>query len=153
MRLSSCIYIFFLAVVPLAAYPAAKTFVCHSPEGMRVDYFSSNNLNLENNKFILGKDHVSGMYPQIILQDDNQNVSFLIGDSTEIKSSPKQVNMKVLAYNSDQISFTGIVNDAPILATFYPKANVLIYSQQSTWANDNLQGARAILFYAICSPK
>ena len=81
-----------------------KPIVCDPPQGMRVDYFVNNKANLQNEQFIMGRDQVSGMKPQIIL-NNNKTVSFIIGDATEISSLPKSGNMQVLLYNDDQISF------------------------------------------------
>lgn len=140
-----------LILLPFSGIAANKTIVCDSPQGTRIDYFSVNNINLKNETFLMGRDRVSGMQPTIILDDNNKDVSFVIGDAAELKSaSTKTGNMTVLAYNDDQISFTGLVNNAPILATYYPKINVLIYSQQSIWPGPNYEGARAVLFYAKC---
>lgn len=139
-------------VTPLLVFSADKTFICGAPEGSRIDYFLINSINLQNQTFLMGKDRVSGMRPRIILSDNNRDVFFIIGDAAEIKSQPKTGKMQVLAYNDEQISFTGIVNGAPILATFYPKMNILIYSQQSTWPGPNYQGARAVIFYSKCEP-
>ena len=134
---------------PVNQPAAVKPIICSPPQGMRVDYFLNNKANLTNQTFIMGRDQVSGMSPQIILNGD-KTVSFVIGDASEIKSQPKAGNMQVLSYSEDQISFAGMVNNAPILATYYPKFGVLIYSQQSIWPGPDFQGARAVLFYSQC---
>ena len=141
--------IVFFVLFPLASFAEKKTVICDPPQGTRVDYFSFNNINLQNNTFLMGKDRVSGMRPQIHLYDDNKQVSFVIGDA-EASSQSKSGNMQVLLYNEDQISFAGVINHAPILATYYPKMAVLIYSQQSIWPGPDYQGARAVIFYSKC---
>lgn len=139
----------FCAFFPLITLAVDKTITCQPPLGTRVDYFSHNTLNLKSHEFLMGRDQVAGMQPQIIL-GDNRTVSFIIGDATELKSQPKAGNMQVLLYNEEQISFAGIINNAPILATYYPKLSILIYSQQSIWPGPNYQGARAVMFYSKC---
>lgn len=138
------------AVLPIIAFSADKTILCGAPEGSRIDYFTFNSLNLQNETFLMGRDRVSGMRPRIILSANNRDVFFTIGDAAEVKGQPKTGKMQVLAYNDEQISFTGVVNGAPILATYYPKMNILIYSQQSIWPGPNYQGARAVIFYSKC---
>ncbi len=140
-----------LILFPLISFAEKKTVICESPQGTRVDYFTINNINLQNDTFIMGRDRVSGMKPKIVLDDNNKNVLFIIGDAIETKSQEKQGNMQVLAYNEDQISFTGMINGAPILATYYPKVSILIYSQQSIWPGPDYQGARAVIFYSKCA--
>lgn len=146
------LYGIFILIFPLFSFAAQTTIICDEPMGSRVDYFAFNSMNLENEKFIMGKDKVSGMKPIITLNSNNHDVGFVISDAADAKSvQPKKGEMKVLAYNDDQISFVGLVNGAPILATYYPKIQILIYSQQSIWPGPNYQGARAVIFYAKCS--
>lgn len=140
-------------IFPFYSYSADKTFICEAPQGTRIDYFSHNDINLQNETFLMGRDRVSGMRPQIVLNDNNKDVFFVIGDASQMKSQPKSGKMTVLVYDEKQISFTGIVSAAPILATYYQKMGVLIYSQQSFWPGPNYEGARAVIFYAKCAPK
>lgn len=138
-----------LALLPLLSFSASQMIVCEPPQGTRVDYFLLNNMNLQNETFLMGKDRVSQMRPMIGLID-NKNVSFIIGDTSQVKSPPKSGNMQVLQYNENQISFAGLISGAPILATYYPKLGILIYSQQSIWSGPSYQGARAVIFYSKC---
>lgn len=52
---------------------------------------------------------------------------------------------------ANQLSFSGLLNGAPILGTYYPELNVLIYSQQAAWPGPDSKGARAVIFYATCN--
>lgn len=133
------------------AYCAQKTIICEPPQGTRVDYFSFNNINLQNNTFLMGRDRVSGMRPEIVLHENTKEVFFTIGDAAEMKTQPTAANMNVMVYDADQISFAGLFKGAPILATYYPKTDILIYSQQSIWPGPNYQGARAVIFYSRCA--
>lgn len=125
-----------------------KVILCDPPQGTRVDYFAFNNINLQNQTFLMSRDQVSGMRPKLII--GKNSVTFIIGDASEVKTTSKGGNMQVLLYNGDQISFSGMVNGAPILGTFYPKMNILIYSQQSIWPGPSYKGARAVIFYSKC---
>lgn len=139
-----------LLLSSISSFAADKTILCDEPQGTRIDYFSTNSINLKNETFIMGRDRISGLRPKLVLLSNNKDVSFTIGDAAEVKGQVKTGSMKVLAYDEDQISFTGVINGAPILATYYPKMQVLIYSQQSIWPGPNYQGARAVIFYAKC---
>jgi hypothetical protein len=153
MMKSSILLCLSLLLLPLSGFSADKTFLCEAPQGTRIDYFSHNNINLQNETFLMGRDRVSGMRPMIILSDNNKEVSFVIGDASQMNSTPKTGKMNVLVYDENQISFTGIVNGAPILATYYQKMGILIYSQQSIWPGPDYVGARAVIFYAKCAAK
>lgn len=144
------IIMIFLLHLPLASF-SDETISCDPPQGTRVDYFSRNSINLQNDTFLMSRDKISGMNPRIVLMSNHQDVLFTIGDTSEMKSQPKHGNMKVLLYNENQISFTGMVNGAPILASYYPQLHILIYSQQSIWPGPNYQGLRAVMFYAKCT--
>ncbi len=151
MKKKMILFYMILGAFPLVSFSESKTITCETPQGTRVDYFTENNVNLKNQTFLMGRDQVSGMNPQIILNPENKTVSFIIGDAAEIKSQPKSGNMQVLLYSDDQISFAGLINNAPILASYYPKMNILIYSQQSIWPVVEIQGARAVIFYSRCA--
>lgn len=125
----------------------AKTITCAPPEGTRIDYFAYNSLNLENQKFFMGRDRVSTLQPKIILDNNNKNfVTFVLGTDPSLTNT-----MKVLQSDSEQISFAGLINGAPMLASYYLKLQILIYSQQSIWPGPNFQGARASIFYSKCT--
>jgi hypothetical protein len=136
---------------PLVSFSADVTILCDVPQGTRIDYFSVNSANLQNETFLMGRDKISGMRPKIVLHERSHEVDFIISDAAHVESAPMTGSMKVLAYNEEQISFTGIVKSAPVLATYYPRQRILIYSQQSTWPGPNFQGARAAIFYAKCT--
>lgn len=134
----------------LSAFAEGETITCEEPTGARVDYFKQNKANLENERFMPGRDRVTGLKPQLKINNETHEVSFIIGNTAELKTQPIKGNMRVLAFNESQVSFTGVVNGAPILGTFYPELDILIYSQQSTWPGGDFVGARAMLFYSKC---
>lgn len=138
------------ALFPVAVLSAEKTIVCEPPQGSRIDYFTVNRINLKNETFLMGRDSVSGMRPRIVLAENGTDVSFILGDTETLKSAPKTANMKVVESTEDQISFVGKFNGAPIMASYYPKMAVLIYSQQSIWPGPDYLGARAAIFYSRC---
>lgn len=133
-------------VVSIPLYAAPKIINCASPQGMRIDYFSQNAVNLKNNHFNMSRDRASGF--KISLSIDTQTVFFnmqKLKDHTEMKAT-----MPIILNTADQLSFAGVLNGAPILGTYYPEINVLIYSQQATWPGPDFKGARAVIFYAMC---
>ena len=146
MRVSDILLSIIMTGLTLDLYAADRTIVCNPPQGTRVDYFSMNKINLQNENFIMARDQVIGMQPKITIQDD-KNVSFSIDD---VSAGQKGSAMQVLLMNPEQITFAGLINEAPILATYYPKLSILIYSQQSIWPGPDYQGARAVIFYAKC---
>lgn len=144
------VFVLMAWMCPLTVFALDQSISCDPPQGMRVDYFVENKINLDNQKFIVGRDQISGMKPRIILHENGKDVSLTLGDTTEAKTEPKPSHMQVIMERPDQISFTGMVSGAPVMATYYPKMNVLIYSQQSVWPGDDYQGARAVIFYSKC---
>lgn len=150
MKIFRRILLLAVTCLPFNSFAADKYIICEEPIGSRVDYFVSNTADLKNETFLMGRDRVTGLKPRIRLNDQDQNVFFVIGDAEELKSKEKSAEMRVFAYNEDQITFAGLVNGAPILATYYPGMKILIYSQQSTWPGPEFEGARAMLFYSKC---
>lgn len=136
---------------PLLCAAADVTVLCDPPQGTRIDYFSVNGANLQNESFLMARDKISGMRPKMVLHEASHEVDFIISDAAHVELAPMTGKMNVLAYNDEQVSFTGIVKGAPVLATYYPKLSILIYSQQSTWPGPDFQGARAAIFYAKCT--
>lgn len=139
----------------LLSYPllsmADQTILCDAPQGTRIDYFSVNGVNLQNNTFLMGRDKMSGVRPKIIFSDNKKTATFIITDAEHVKSQQaKTGNMQIVLHNDEQISFAGMVSGAPIMATYYPKIAALIYSQQSIWPGPDYQGARAAIFYSRC---
>lgn len=143
-------WIFALNIILITtSFAADKTINCDEPQGSRIDYFSENHANLKNEQFYMAKDRMSGLRPKIIIKNDNQ-VSFVIGDSVQKASQSKTGEMKVLVNNDKQLSFAGVVSDAPVLGTYYREQRVLVYSQQSVWDDENFEGVRAMMFYSRC---
>jgi len=150
MQIKKLILTHLLFLLPAISFAAEMKILCDEPVGTRIDYFTQNTATLKNNEFLVGRDQVTGMQPQIIFNANNQDVSFVIGDATMLAAQQKTGNMKVILSTQEQISFTGMVNNAPVLATYYPAMKVLMYSQQSVWPGDSFTGARSILFYSKC---
>jgi len=128
---------------------ASQTIVCEAPQGTRVDYFSANRINLQNETFLMSKDRISSIKPTIEL-GDNQEVHFSLGNGEQMTAGTKSGSLKVLKYDAKQISFAGLVNGSPIMATYYPATSTLVYSQQSIWPGPDYEGVRAILFFSKC---
>lgn len=149
MKVSKIIQLF-CAVLPLSCFSAEKTIICESPQGTRVDYFTANRVNLKNETFIMGRDGIRGMQPRIVFAENGVDVSFTLGDTETWKTTPKEANMKVVNSTEEQVSFAGLYNGAPILASYYPRLSILIYSQQSVWPGPDFAGARAAIFYSHC---
>lgn len=145
------------AASTLFADPAAKTthITCEPPVGTRIDYFTKNNAGIENNKFQMSRDKVSGVNPHIVFNSALDTVEFSIRGSTlsadSASSDATVASMKVIAYSDNQVTFAGIVNNAPMMATYYSKLNILIFSEQNIWSGGDLEGARATVFYSRCT--
>lgn len=141
-------YWFLIAMVCVAGNCLAnQTINCEAPQGTRVDYFSANNINLQNQTFLMSKDRISSAKPTIVL-DDHQQMSFAL--SEQIKADTKAGTLRVIKYDDKQISAAGDVNGSPILITYYPITQTLVYSQQSVWPGPDYEGVRAVLFFAKC---
>ena len=106
-------------------------------------------MNLENNKFLLAHDRITDTSINITLHDNKKDVTFYF-ESKNQQPIIEPRNMKVLYQDLQQVSFAGMFNRAPFLATYYPLFDVLIYSQQSVWPQGNFSGVRGMLFYAKC---
>lgn len=143
-------YLFILGIFLIAANAtASQTILCEPPQGTRVDYFSVNRANLQNQTFHMSKDRISSVRPMIVL-GENKEISFALGDSAQMKADTKSGVLSVLIYEAKQISFAGLLNHSPILATYYPGTHTLVYSQQSIWPGPEYEGVRAILFFSKC---
>lgn len=146
-----------LILLSLQAHAAENQRVgitCDAPWGSRVDYFENNKVNQANKTFLMARDKITGIHPKLILDDQEKSVYFELTDTTlfdKKSESVKSANMNVIAYNDEQITFTGVLNNAPVMGTFYPKMNILIFSQQSIWKNEQLQGANAFLLQSQCT--
>jgi len=136
-------------LIPLTSFAADKKIICETPDGMRLDYFVFNRLDVENNKFLASRDRMSKANIAIIFHDKSKDVTFYI--QTDKNSKPSEYkNMKIIYQNLQQITFDGMFNRAPIMATYYPLYDILVYSQQSVWPGQNYKGARAVFFHAKC---
>lgn len=127
---------------------------CDAPWGSRVDFFSQAKEGVEPNTFLMARDKITGIHPVLILNNADKTVTFDLKDSTlyqDDKNVTKTANMKVIAYNENQITFAGVLNNAPIMGTYYPKMNILYFSQQSLWQTQELTGANAFLFQSKCT--
>lgn len=150
MKLFRILLINLLTLTSFAASASGRTVMCDAPMGPRLDYFTQNTANLQNNQFLVGNDQMSDVHVRVVLNDNNQDVSFAVGSMAQLQAIPEVNNMKVVDTTKDQVSFFGKVNDAPILATYYPAMSIIVYTQQSVWPGDSFSGARAMLFYARC---
>jgi hypothetical protein len=141
-----------LIFIPTLVF-SQTTIVCDPPRGLRVDYFEMNNiLKKPANIFLPDTDKVSGMNPTIIFEDGEKFAMFILGHT---KNAPKETlkTKMFIFYNSpEQISFVGLMKDAPILASYYPLLHILVYSQQANWLPVS-GGMRATLFYSDCHKK
>lgn len=151
MKFQRILLLSLLSILPLSSYAGGRTIFCNEPMGPRLDYFTQNTANLQNNQFLVGRDQMNDVRIRIVLDDNNQDVSFVVGSDADLQKTSPTNNMKIVFATTDQVSFLGKVNEAPILATYYPSMNILIYTQQSVWPGDSFSGARAMLFYARCN--
>ena len=127
------------------------TFVCQPPEGLRVDYFDADNtINKPKNEFLTDTDKISGMHPTIIFHDKTKEATFILGNTSASIAKTMKANMAIIYNTKEQISFAGVINEAPILASYYPMMHILAYSQQSDWA-PNANGMRSAIYYSKCN--
>ncbi len=139
-----------------AAEPARTTQVtCEPPVGTRIDYFTKNSAGVENNKFQMSRDKVSGANPHIVFNSASEMVDFSIRNSAvfvnDSEQKPISASMKVIAYSDNQVTFAGILNNAPMMATYYSKLHILMFTEQNIWTGSDFEGARATLFYSRCT--
>ena len=127
---------------PGMSFSADKSISCKSPQGMRVDYYLNNPLQIENEKFHVGRDQLKDATVEVVIKENKQDATLTInGESSE---------MKIMMYNVDQISFVGFFDGVPILATYYPLEDVIYFTQQSVWPGGEYIGTRTQVFFAKC---
>lgn len=143
--------LFTLLLLSNSCFPESK-IVCTPPEGLRVDYFNepSNLSKYKNHVFLTDTDSFSGMHPTIIFEDNQKEVTFIIGNTSSAISKNMKGNMAIIYSSKDQISFAGVINEAPILASYYPDMHILVYSQQSDWMPTK-RGMRSGIYFSRCS--
>jgi hypothetical protein len=141
----------FLAAIfmmyPFVGNAADQAYLCDIPQGTRVDYFTQDVATIRANVFSLARDQVINLKPKIIIHDND--VTFTNDYAEKSSSASTSEKMKIILRTSDQISFAGMFNGEPMLATLYPLTNVLMYSQQATWSQP-YDGVRAVMFYSKC---
>jgi hypothetical protein len=129
------------------SYSSTLTATCEQIKGQRVDYFLDNPLDKPNKKFLESNDSISGSKLLISYDTSANNALFSLGESGTGKLHTVSL---VKLYSSDQqITFVGILDDAPIMVTLYPLSHTVLYNMQSNWGNI-ATGIRSNLFHAIC---
>lgn len=138
-----------LTLIPIACISQTK-ISCNPPNGLRVDYYEQENIFKNPSQiFIPNVDKISGMNPTIIFDDLGKTALFSVSSSA--LTSPKTITSDMVVFYSskEQISFAGIMNGAPVLASYYPTMKVLVYSQQTDWTPAT-RGVRSALYYSKC---
>lgn len=133
-----------LLQIPIASYSKTE-IICESPNGSRVDYWKNSD-KYPNNEFLTDDDKISGIHPTITISDNN-DITFSTADSGNI--NPISSTMTLLLKDSEQMSFSGVMDGAPVLASYYPKLKILVYSQHSDWTPYNT-GMRSTTYYSRC---
>jgi hypothetical protein len=134
----------------ISANASIINIVCKNLKGSGVYYFTySGNNKFENNKFLPHSDAFTGatLYINMNTLSKIYTLSFLNPKSSG--DTPSRSALVPLILNSLQYSFVGMLSGAPILVTFYPEQNILIYSLQTTW-DPYAKGAKATLMYSNC---
>lgn len=124
------------------------TAVCHDISGDGVFYFTQNSWDTPNNIFIRHPDAITGGAITLVWEMEESEAKFSLYGLKKVASS----NLSLLYNTKEQITFSGLFNEVPILFSFYPKQNVGVYSENSNWG-DIADGVRAKLFTMECKFK
>lgn len=136
-------------LIPIACISQTK-ISCDPPNGLRVDYYEQENIFKNPSQiFIPNDDKISGMNPKVIFNNDGKTAIFTVGNSSVMPPETITSHMIIFYTTQEQISFVGIMNGAPVLASYYPPMKILVYSQQTNWTPFT-RGVRSALFYSKC---
>lgn len=129
--------------------------VCADIKGPQTYYYPNSpwNEKRETNKFDDHQDGISSKYLVLRWEEgkDTAVVALVDRESKDIKTSTIVYSLhRTQAGNSEQISFAGILSDAPVMFSLYPREKILLYSQQSIWSPPVAEGIRAFMFHATC---
>lgn len=140
----------FLTTSAFANSKEMSHIICSQITGSHTYYFTQNSAGKENERFFDAPDSITDTTFNILFnKNTNQGlitISKIHPDEFDVTHSTEIT--KVFSDNQ-QITFLGILNNAPIMLTFYPASNVLIYNMQSNWGTI-ASGIRAQLFHAKC---
>ena len=77
--------------------------------------------------------------------------TIVLPNSDKAGGKPHTMTAHLIARDTNQISFIGILNGAPTLVSIYPNEEIMIYSTHGSWPHAYaLAGAMAKTFYAKC---
>jgi hypothetical protein len=115
-----------------------------------VSTISQLRLKQPHNEFLTDTDKIRDMHPTIIFGDNKKEVTFIIGNTSTAIAKTMKANMTVIYETKEQISFSGVINEAPILVSYYPTMHILVYSQQSDWL-PTAEGMRSAIYFSKCN--
>ena len=128
------------------------TAICSDIKGAETHYFSKNNGDKsEENKFHDIVD--SGISNKEFILVWTMGTDEATVGLRDIKS--KDIGTAGIAFpiqiHSEQLTFVGTWDGAPLMTTIYPKQSIAILSQQSTQFPIIGEGIRAFMFHAKCN--
>ncbi len=145
----------FIAFLGTTVNAQTMMATCTDIKGPQTYYYPDSpwNRERETNKFDDHQDGISSRY-LVLRWEEGKNiaaVALVDRESKDISTSAVVHSLhRTQGGNSEQISFSGILNDAPVMISLYPREKILIYSQQSIWSPPVGEGIRAFMFHATC---
>lgn len=124
--------------------------ICSDINGPETRYFSkSYDDEYKENKFYDQPSSISNQRIVFVWEQDIKTAEIALIDE---KSETVKISTRVSPVNVDleQLTFSGVWNDAPIMFSLYPRDNVAILTQHSTHSVAIGQGVRAFMFHSKC---
>lgn len=125
--------------LPWDANAKVLTVKCEGPEGMRMDY--------RDNDFQGNADSISQATPVIVWNGSTRKGKYFFHDAT---GALRSTELTMVFSDRDSSTFTGVINRAPMLITFYPNDRIIYVSEHSTVSADNSVWPKATLFHSRC---
>src|SRR5690349_4182638 len=129
----------------------AAQYTCSTIKETQLRYLNQSNPNQGQYSSFFAVNDVSAQGNFDIKTDDSKNTAIIdFSGSNKDKAKTKQSTiLNLVSKDKEQITFSGLLNQNPVLLTVYPKNNTAVYSLHSPYGKEN-EGINVNILYAHC---